>query len=62
MKTEDGDTNSGISLDRERVHSMLKPVPYPDEFPQLNKMAAMEEAAKNIAIPDVEDLGDVFRK
>lgn len=62
MKTGDGETTSGTALDRQRVHSMLKPVPYPDEFPQLNKMVAMEEAAKNIAIPDVEDLGDVFRK
>lgn len=53
---------SGVALDRQRVYKMLKPTPYPDEFPKLNKIAAMEQAAKNIVLPDLEDLGEVFQK
>lgn len=58
----DADNPSGVAVDRKRVYDMLKPATYPDEFPKLLKMEAMKNAAKNIILPDLEDLGEVFQK
>ncbi len=51
------DIEQFTKLDRDRVYDMLKPVEYPDNHlnaEKLPKMAAMETAAKHIA--DIEDL------
>ncbi|XP_035684275.1 uncharacterized protein LOC118421217 [Branchiostoma floridae] len=49
-------------VDREHAWQMLKPTPYPHNYPQLPKMGQLEKAAKAIAkeVYDIEDLDKVF--
>ncbi|CAH1272446.1 LIPK [Branchiostoma lanceolatum] len=49
-------------VDREHAWQMLKPTPYPHNYPPLPKMGQMEKAAKAIAkeVHDIEDLDKVF--
>lgn len=48
-------------VDRERVFKMLQPTAYPEDYPALPKIGAMEKAARSL-FPDIEELGMHFRK
>ena len=51
-----------LDVDRKHVHEMLQPNVYPDFYPKPKKLEAMEKAAKGLGIPDVEDIGEIFKK
>ena len=51
-----------MTIDRQHVHEMLRPTEYPDNYPKLKKMKAMEKAAKGLKLVDIEDIGKIFRK
>lgn len=45
------DVSAGLELGFERAEAMLRPVPYPQTFPQLPKLKAMEHAAAGLGKP-----------
>ncbi|XP_078581247.1 cholesterol oxidase-like [Branchiostoma floridae x Branchiostoma japonicum] len=49
-------------VDREHAWQMLKPAPYPRQFPPLTKMGQLKKAAKSVAkeVLDIEDIDNVF--
>ena len=51
-----------MTVDREHVHEMLRPREYPDNYPKLKKMEAMEKAAKGLGIVDIEEIGKIYKK
>ena len=54
------DMRNLMEVDRKHVHEMLRPTEYPDNYPKLKKLAAMEKAAKGLV--DIEDVGTIFKK
>ena len=56
------DMKNMMEIDRERVHKMLRPTVYPDEYPKPLKLAAMEKAAKGLGVVDIEEIDKVFKK
>lgn len=56
------DMDKLLDVDRKHVHEMLRPNVYPDHYPKPKKLEAMEKAAKGLGIPDIEDIGQIFKK
>ena len=56
------DMTNMMTVDRKQVHEMLRPTEYPDHYPKLKKMEAMERAAKGLKLGDIEDVGNIFKK
>ena len=56
------DMKSFLDVDRRHVNEMLLPNVYPDHYPMPKKLKAMEKAARGLNIPDIEDIGDIFKK
>ena len=54
------DMTNLMEVDRKHVHEMLRPTEYPDNYPKLKKMEAMEKASKGLL--DIEDAGTIFKK
>ena len=50
-----------VEVDRKRVFKMLQPTKYPEEYPALDKIGAMEKAARSL-FPNIEDVRAKFRK
>ena len=48
-------------LDRKRVFKMLQPTKYPEDYPALDKIGAMQKVARSF-FPDIEDLRTNFRR
>ena len=51
------DINNVMNVDRRQVYDMLRPTPYPDRYPSLEKMDRMKNG-----LGDIEDLGNVLYK
>ena len=56
------DMTNLMTVDRKHVHEMLRPTEYPEHYPKLKKMEAMEKAAKGLKLGDIEDVGNIFKK
>jgi cholesterol oxidase len=56
------DMTNLMTEDLNHVHQMLRPTEYPDDFPKLKKMEAMQKAAKCLKVGDIEDAGNIFKK
>ena len=56
------DMKSLLEYDCKHVHEMLRPAVYPDHYPKLKKLEAMDKIAKGIDLPDIEDFGKIFKK
>ena len=56
------DMKNLLDVDCKHVHEMLRPNVYPDHYPKLKKLEAMEKAARGLEIPDVEDIGEIFKR
>ena len=56
------DMNDLMTVDRKHVHEMLRPTEYPDDYPRLKKIEAMERAAEGLDLVDVEEIGKIFKK
>lgn len=54
------DLESFKSLDRARAQEMLRPCPYPENYPPLKRMNQMRSAINSINIIDVEDIHETF--
>lgn len=48
------------TIDRSRAQEMLRPCPYPEEYPPLKRMNQMRSAINSINIIDVEDIHETF--
>ena len=56
------DMKNLLDVDCKHVHEMLRPNVYPDHYPKPKKLEAMEKVARGLEIPDVEDIGEIFKK
>ena len=56
------DMTNLMTVDRKHAHEMLRPREYPDDYPKLKKMEAIERAAKCLKVGDIEDVGNIFKK
>ena len=56
------DMTNLMTVDRKHVHEMLRPTEYPDDYPKLKKMEAMEKAVNGLKLGDIEDVGKIFKK
>ena len=54
------DMSSILNVDRKHFHEMMQFREYPDSYPNLKKIYAMEQCAK--AFADIEDAGKIFKK
>lgn len=48
------------TADRSHAQEMLRPCPYPDDYPPLKRMNQMRNAINNINMIDVEDIHETF--
>lgn len=48
------------TTDRSHAQEMLRPCPYPDDYPPLKRMNQMRNAINNINMIDVEDIHETF--
>lgn len=53
------DLNNLMTIDREHVVEMLKPTPYPDNYPALDKIKRMKDGLQEF---DIEDIDQMFYK
>lgn len=53
------DLDNLVTLDRKRVIEMLKPTPYPDNYPELQKISRMRDGLRQF---DIEDIDKLFYK
>ena len=49
-------------VDRNHFYDMMQPNPYPDSYPSLPKMEAMQKGTEGLGLVDIEDLGKLYKK
>ena len=54
------DIDNFKTYDRAYAEQMLRPVPYPDEYPQMNRINQLRNVASNIQVIDIEDMNESF--